>query len=225
MKLKKVKNNYVLIIVSILAISFIMNIYVSWENISYKYRVGESSYLDTEDIRTRNNSNADILEKTINLGTINNEELLQLYRNYTTISNSVIELSNDYNFYKSKRIIIFSKGNITGGQVSKNEIYSRIQDFILQQLNNNMENGNFVINIEGNLQKDFQVLLKLAESVEVFYDDFGKTTLESKVDKEREKMVVNNNYWIDILEGIDGISAEYRDYEFHSIKARLKRED
>ncbi|MGL4772688.1 MAG: hypothetical protein ACRC2K_03895 [Clostridium sp.] len=223
MKFKNIKNNYVMIIVAILAISFIMNIYVSWDNISYKYRVGKASYLNTEDIRTKNKSNIDILENSIKLGSINNEELLLLYRNYNSMSSDIIQLSNDYNFHKSKSISVFSKGSIKGDQVLKNEVYAKIQEFVLQVLNTNMADGVYATKIEGNLEIDFKVLLDLAENLESFYDEFGIKVLHSVKDEDKEKKIIKEHYWIDILENIDKLSAEYRDYEFQSVKAKMMK--
>lgn len=220
MILKNIKNNCMLIIISILTLSFFMTMYVSWENSQYKYRIGKISIYDTENIKGKNYSNLDILKKSLALGEINNKELLKLINNCESIEESITNLNDDYYFYKQKSLSVFSKGKNDKEESSKNVFFKRTSEFFYGLLDENMNNKVFSIKISKELEEDIKVLISLSEDVDNYYKNFEIKELYNVKDEKREKKLIKEMYWIDILEGIEDITLKYGDRQFSTIKLK-----
>jgi len=135
---KRFKNiDYVMIIAVVLIVSIIINIYSIMKLNDYKYKVGQQSYTNIEDIKQRNEKNMDILSKSIEAGTIKNEELLKLYKNYDAISSEIMELWQKYGEYTQNSKFMFSK-NIKTNKVMENDIHGKIKEYMLSTLNREM---------------------------------------------------------------------------------------
>jgi len=79
------KNNSILLILAVLIISLLINVYTSIMNSRYKILVGKETYKSVEEIRNRNEGALNILNQSIKAGSISNEELLALYKNYSSM--------------------------------------------------------------------------------------------------------------------------------------------
>lgn len=213
MKRKKGPGEYMLFVVIILLISLVVNVFNSIDNSKYKYKVSKASYKNIEDIRSRNEKNIVILQESIDAALLTNQDLLTLYKNYTSISSCMISLWDEYSFYTDNEWSL-TKKEIDTTKVLSNEVSGRIGDYLGLLLEEEMETQLASVEIKGETLEKFETMKMLANDIKVFYDTFYEKQLGNTVDEEREKKVIKKSYWIDMLEGINNISEEYGDYNF-----------
>lgn len=213
MKRKKSPAEYMLFVVTILFISFMVNVFISLDNEKYKYKVSTASYKNIEEIRSRNEKNIVTLEGAINSSILTNQELLALYKNYTSISSSMISLWDEYSFYTDNEWSL-TKKKIDTTKALSNEISGRIEEYLGILLDEEMKTQTPVIQLKGETLDKFKTMQSLAIDIESYYEDFYKENIKDKVDEEKEKIIIKNAYWIDILEGLNNLSEKYADYNF-----------
>ncbi|MDQ0150842.1 hypothetical protein ACFO6R_11925 [Eubacterium multiforme] len=208
------KRNYSILIIIILLISFLLNILLCINNSSYKHRVGINSYRNIESIKVKNDKILEIINKSLEVNKIDNEELLTLYTNYRDISDCIIELWDDYSFYKENAISKLSKKKIDTSSILENEIYSRVENYLGNSLMNIMNTEKNELLLTGKAKKDFKVMRNISLNVNKVFKDFNEVTLSKVEGKEKEAVVVKNKYWIDILNKINNVNKDYTDYDF-----------
>lgn len=206
---KRFKNiDYVMIIAVVLIVSIIINIYSIMKLNDYKYKVGQQSHTNIEDIKQRNEKNMDILLKSIEAGTIKNEELLKLYKNYDAISSDIIELWQQYGEYTQNSKFIFSK-NIKTNKVMENDIHGKIKEYMLSTLNREMKNEKSKLKLEGEDLQSFKYMYEISSRIYEYFNKFNEENLKGVAGEEKEKAVIKEHYWVDMLEGIYNISNDY----------------
>lgn len=210
----KQHRNYLMLLIVILFISFIFNILVCINNERYSHRVGVNSCKNIEGIKVSNDKIYDILDKSIEVEEISNKELLTLYKNYGDISEYIIELWDDYNFYKGNDVNKIKEKKIDTSSILQNEVYSRIEVYLENSLGYMMSNENDELNLEGKDMEDFKVMKNLSMDMKKLYNDFNEESLKGLEGAEKEKEVINNKYWIDMLNKLNQISEKYTDYDF-----------
>lgn len=208
------KRNYSILIIIILLISFLLNILLCINNSSYKHRVGINSYRNIESIKVKNDKILEIINKSLEVNKIDNEELLTLYTNYRDISDCIIELWDDYSFYKENAISKLSKKKIDTSSILENEIYSRVENYLGNSLMNIMNTEKNELLLTSKAKKDFKVMRNISLNVNKVFKDFNEVTLSKVEGKEKEAVVVKNKYWIDILNKINNVNKDYTDYDF-----------
>lgn len=208
------KRNHSILIIMILLISFLLNIILCINNSSYKHRVGVNSYRNIESIKVKNDKILEIINKSLEVNKISNEELLTLYTNYKDISDCIIELWDDYSFYKESSISKLSKKKIDTTSILENEIYSRIYSYLEKSLINIMNTENNELVLRGKVKTDFNVMKNISLNMNKIFKDFNEVKLANVEGKEKESVVVKNKYWIDILNKINSVNKEYTDYDF-----------
>ncbi len=208
------KRNHSILIIMILLISFLLNIILCINNSSYKHRVGVNSYRNIESIKVKNDKILEIINKSLEVNKISNDELLTLYTNYKDISDCIIELWDDYSFYKESSISKLSKKKIDTTSILENEIYSRIYNYLEKSLINIMNTENNELVLRGKVKTDFNVMKNISSNMNKIFKDFNKVKLANVEGKEKESVVVKNKYWIDILNKINSVNKEYTDYDF-----------
>lgn len=208
------KRNHSILIIMILLISFLLNIILCINNSSYKHRVGVNSYRNIESIKVKNDKILEIINKSLEVNKISNEELLTLYINYKDISDCIIELWDDYSFYKESSISKLSKKKIDTTSILENEIYSRIYNYLEKSLINIMNTENNELVLRGKVKTDFNVMKNISSNMNKIFKDFNEVKLANVEGKEKESVVVKNKYWIDILNKINSVNKEYTDYDF-----------
>lgn len=208
------KRNHSILIIMILLISFLLNIILCINNSSYKHRVGVNSYRNIESIKVKNDKILEIINKSLEVNKISNEELLTLYTNYKDISDCIIELWDDYSFYKESSISKLSKKKIDTTSILENEIYSRIYNYLEKSLINIMNTENNELVLRGKVKTDFNVMKNISLNMNKIFKDFNEVKLANVEGKEKESVVVKNKYWIDILNKINSVNKEYTDYDF-----------
>lgn len=212
-KVKK-HNKYLTLLVLIIFVSFIFNIIMYLNNSRYEHRVGINSYKNIESIKISNDKIYDILNKSIEIKKISNEEVLTLYKNYGDISECLIELWDDYNYYNSNYSNLFFKKKIDTSSILQNEVYSRIENYLENSLNNIMNTETNELSLSGKDLQDFKVMKNLSEKTKNFYKEFNDKNLSGLEGKDKEGKAVKNKYWIDMLNKINQINEAYTDYDF-----------
>ncbi len=212
-KVKK-HNKYLTLLVLIIFVSFIFNIIMYLNNSRYEHRVGVNSYKNIESIKISNDKIYDILNKSIEIKKISNEEVLTLYKNYGDISECLIELWDDYNYYNSNYSNLFFKKKIDTSSILQNEVYSRIENYLENSLNNIMNTETNELSLSGKDLQDFKVMKNLSEKTKNFYKEFNDKNLSGLEGKDKEGKAVKNKYWIDMLNKINQINEAYTDYDF-----------
>lgn len=209
MKKGFIKKEFKAILVSVLVISIIFNIYSVYKINDYKYKIEQQAFNYIDDIRQRNESNMEILSKSLKDNNIKNEELLKLYKNYDTIASDIIGLWQRYSSYESSTINVVIKKNINTNKAIENEIHGFIKEYILATLNNEMKNEKNKLVLEGDDRVCFDAMYNMSVKIYNYFNEFNQNTLYGASGEIREKKIIKNHYWIDMLEGIYAISEEY----------------
>lgn len=206
---KKLKNiDYVMIIAVVLIVSIIINIYSIMKLNDYKYKIGQQSYTNIEDIKQRNEKNMDILSKSIEVGTVKNEELLKLYKNYDVMSSEIVELWQQYGEYTQNSKFIFSK-NIKINKEMENDIHGKIKEYMLSTLNREMKNERSNLKLEGEDLQFFKYMYEISSKIDEYFNKFNEENLKEVTGEDKEKKVIKEHYWVDMLQGIYNISNNY----------------
>ena len=216
MKIKtNIKDNCFIIIIAILMISFTVNIYQSILNKKYLYEIGKENYSKIEEIRFRNESILSILDSCVTAESVNNVDLLTLYKNYSKISEAEISLWNNYLTDDNKTLgKLKNKGkNIVVNTRTKNELYSEIEDLIYSYIQNDMTEKIDFIELKGKVADDFKTLRSMALDLNNYFNSFYEENCNVSEDK-KEKLMISEGYWVDILQGIQEVNNKYVEYSF-----------
>ena len=220
--IKGIKNiDYVMIIAIVLIVSIIMNIYAVVKLNNYKYKIGQQSYIKIEDVKQRNESNMDILLKSIEQGSIKNEDLLKLYKNYDVITGDIIELWQQYGSYTQSSISILSK-NIKTNKIMENDIHGKIKEYTLSVLNREMRNEKSKLQLQSQDLQSFKAMYEISSRIYEYLNKFNEETLKGATGDDKEKKVIKEHYWIDMLAGIYNISEDYVNLQWKVEVAEIK---
>ncbi|MBP3917256.1 hypothetical protein [Clostridium sp.] len=216
MKIKtNIKDNCFMIIVVILMISFTANIYQAILNKKYCYELGKQNYNKIEEIRFRNESIFSILDSCVTAESVNNGDLLTLYKNYSKISEAELSLWNNYLADDNKILRKFkNKGkNIVVNTKTKNELYSEIEELIYSYIQNDMTEKIDVIELNGKAANDFKTLRSMALDLNNYFNSFYEENCNVPESK-KEDIMIKEDYWVDILQGIQEVNNKYVEYSF-----------
>lgn len=214
MKIKtNIKDSCFIIIVVILMISFTFNIYQYILNKKYFYEIGKQNYSKMEEIRFRNESILSILDSCVMAGSVNNVDLLTLYKNYSKISEAELSLWNNYISDDNITLRKFKNKNIVVNATTKNELYSEIEELIYSYIQNGMTEKVYVMELKGKTAEDFETLKDMAEDLNNYFNDFYENNCNVPKSK-REKKMINEGYWVDMLQGIQEVNNKYIEYSF-----------
>ncbi|BCZ48851.1 hypothetical protein psyc5s11_49180 [Clostridium gelidum] len=207
--IKKMKNiDYIMLISVLLMVSIIVNIYALFKMNNYKYKIEQQSYIKMEDIKQRNESNMDILSKSIKNGSIKNEELLKLYKSYDVITGDVMDLWQQYGAYKQSSLPIFSK-KIKTNKIMENDIHGKIKEYMSSTLNREMKDEQNKLQLKNEDLQSFKDMYEISSRIYEYLNKFNEETLKGIKGEDKEKKVIKGHYWIDMLEGIYDISDDY----------------
>ena len=216
MKIKtNIKDNCFIISILILMISFTVNIYQAILNKKYCYELGKQNYSKIEEIRFRNESIFSILDSCVTAESVNNGDLLTLYKNYSKISEAELSLWNNYLADDNKILRKFkNKGkNIVVNTKTKNELYSEVEELIYSYIQNDMTEKIDVIELKGKAADDFKTLRSMAMDLNNYFNSFYEENCNVS-NSEKEKVMINEDYWVDILQGIQEVNNKYVEYNF-----------
>lgn len=208
------RNNSVCFIVVILFFSLSTNVYISIMNSRYKILVGKETYTSLAEVKSRNESTLNILTQCIKAKSINNEELLNLYKNYSSISEEFINLWTKYKDYGKEKIITIGKKNKISTEFRPNEVYSRLENLVFEYVNSQMKNKEEKLLLTDNILSDFIVMESMSKQLDDYYKEFDNKYF-SNVDEEQKKLeIIKECYWIESLKGMNSIMDPYLNYEF-----------
>ena len=206
---------YFLLTVAILFISLILNIVTSMDNMKYKYKVGTESYNNIENIKGRNESNIVLLNSAIEVGTISDMDAVKLYDNYKTISDSFINLWSEYSFYEEdKKGFSFKK--IDTNKALLNDVNDKLQEYLKEIIYSEIKNKANKIEIKAVALDQFKEMKNLAMEIDAYYKEFYNTKLNGAIDEDKKNKIIKKYYWIDMLEGMNGINEGYANMDFKS---------
>ena len=211
--LKINKNTSMLLIIFILFISLLINVYTSIMNSRYKILIGKETYKSIEEIRNRNESSLATLDQCIKAKSISNEELLGLYKNYSSVSREFTELWINYKEYGEEDIIsINKKAKISN--IIPTEVFSRVENLLFEHLNFEMKTNKDKLILDGELLDNFTAMYNMTNEINGFYKEFNETNLNNIDVDKRELIYIKKDYWIDVLKGMNSIIEPYSNYEF-----------
>lgn len=201
---------YMLFIVVILLISFLVNIWISLDNYKFKYRVGVESYTNIEKIKSINKVNNEVLTNAIKAGSLDNMELLKLYKNYGELSDSMISLWDEYSFYEDNiSFLDFNKKKIDKKDIEFNDIYGNLEEYLKSLMDEEMKTNSYKVDLLGNTLEKFNAMLIISEKIDLCYTNFYDEKLNNVDTEDREKTIIKKYYWIDILKEINTINQKY----------------
>ena len=207
------KNTSVLIMIFVLIVSLIINVYTSIMNSRYKILIGKETYKSIEEIRNRNESSLGVLDQCLKAKSVSNEELLALYKNYSSISKEFTSLWLNYKEYGEEDIISINKKSKNKNQIPT-EVYSRVESLLFEQLNYEMKTNKEKVVLEGEVLNNFTAMYNLTNEINNFYNEFNNTKMKNIDIDKREITYIKKSYWIDILEGMNAVIEPYSNYEF-----------
>lgn len=208
------KDKCFIIILIILFASFILNCYQVIVNKRYKKIIESTCYGNIEDIRIKNESILSIIDSSIKAESITNDELLTLYKNYSAITNAETELLEYYLEYKDNPSIKTSKKNVSITSENVNEMYWHIEEVIYSYIKSDLSEKSSAMKINGDILQDFTVLKEMSKSLNQYYINFYDENFAELDEEKRADKIIENAYWLDILNEIQNITMEYVDYEF-----------
>ena len=207
------KNNSILLIVFVLVVSLLINVYTSIMNSRYKVLIGKETYKSVEEIRSRNEGVLNTLNQCIKARSISNEELLTLYKSYSSISEEFTSLWANYRDYGKEEIISIKKKSKISKEIP-NEVYSRIESLLFEYLSFEMKNHNEKIILDGETLDNFEAMSNMATQLDEFYKEFNENKFKNVAQEKKELLTIKKDYWMDVLEGINSIMDQYLNYEF-----------
>lgn len=213
----RLKDNCFITVIIILMISFTMNIYQSLKTEKYSVELRKQTYSKIEEIKFRNESVLTILDGCITAGSVNNEELLTLYKNYSKISEAEIGLWNDYlsednSIFLNKRKKV---NKIVAYDTYQNDLYWQIEELVYSYIQNDMREKTEIMELKGKALTDFEVLRDMSYDLNQYFIDFYVEKLNiDATEEKRIEMIIEENYWVDMLRGIQDINNKYVEYSF-----------
>jgi hypothetical protein len=207
------KSSYMLIVTSVLLISLLLNVYQKIDGSIYKKEIGNEINKSVEEIRTRNESILLTLEGCLVSESITKEEVLTLYKNYSLISISELNLWEKYlNNIENSWFKKDDKVNLA--ESNQNNIFANIEDLIYSLLLNSVSDNTDSIKLNEKLLVDIVVMKEISYELNEYFNVFMSEKLGNLEGEDKAKKMINKEYWIDILNYIESINNKYKDYMF-----------
>lgn len=207
------KLNYFKIVIAVLLISLSANVYLSINHYIYKQKASKNTYSYMRGVKEKVNLNLEAVNVILDNKSYSGNEILSIYDNFSGINNKLIELWDDYNFYSDT--IIINKDRIDTGNVLENDVFSRIDEYMRNMLNNIMVNNKHTsYKLTAKERKDFDKINELLSDISNMFNEYDKNELKGLENGARENAVMKNDYWIDMLDKINNISRKFSDYNF-----------
>jgi hypothetical protein len=214
LKIKLKSKEWISLLSITLVISIITNIYSACRVYSYKYSIGQESYGEIEEIRQRNEGIMDILNVSLDNGSIRNEQILKLYKNYYVITSDIIKLWEQYADYSQHSVSIFAK-NIEFDKIIQEDMHGKIKEYMLSTLSKEMKNEQNKLILEDRDLECFKAMEDMSVRIYEYFNEFNENILNGYSGEKKQKKVIRNHYWIDMLNGIYDISNDYVEVEWN----------
>ena len=208
------KNSSIYFIIGILFISLSINVYSSIMHSRYKLLAGKETYTSLEEVKSRNESNLNLLTQCIKAKSMSNEELLKIYKNYSTMSKEFTNLWSKYKDYGKEEIISIGKKNKKSEEFMPNEVYSRLESLTFEYVNIQMDNKEEKLLLADGDLNNFIAMENMAKQLDDYYKAFNEKYFSNMDEEEKKIKVIQESYWIDSLQGMNSIMDPYLNYEF-----------
>lgn len=103
--------------------------------------------------------------------------------------------------------------NIVLNTTSKNELYSEIEELLYSYIQNDMTEKIDVIELKGKVLTDFKQLKDMATDLNNYFTEFYSKNCNVP-DSKKEKTMIQEDYWVDILQVMQEVNNKYVEYEF-----------
>lgn len=212
------KKNSVNLLILFLFISLCTNVYTSYMNGKYSMRAGRTAYRNLENLKHRNEMNLMIIDDSIKAGSVTNEELLNLYRNYNSLMDSMIVLGTDYVKDENDKLLekpikkVVSYGSIPN--INPADIVSTLENLLYEYIKIEMVNHDEKIILQGKVLENFTTMKNISNDINNFFKDVYSQKLINVKDENKEKIVIKKGYWKDAYDEMYLILLEYAEYEF-----------
>jgi len=214
MNFKFNKNNSFYFVLSVLFISLIMNIYLSVMNGRYKHAIGKVNYNNLVEVKNRNENTLNVINQCLKSKTINSQELINLYENYSAITDAYNELWLSYNDYGKDELVRISFLKQKESNVEPNLVYSRIENLIFEYMNNKLDNDLEYIELSGHTLENFTNMRDLSLEINNYFINQNDIYFSGLTEEEKELKIIKKLYWIYYLEDITKIMNSYVNEEF-----------
>ena len=206
-----IKNCFI-IVVTVLLISFSLNIYFAVDNQRYENKIGEKSNNEICLIKDKNEANLIMLEMVTSKGSISKQDITKLYSNYNEISRNLYILLDEYNDYNKNNIFKNTKVVEDTG-VMLDDVYAKINTFILYIMENNEtqiieEKKVFILNDSN--KNNFEMMYNLSNEIKSYFDELNKKyPIE---DNKFKNAIIKDKLWVDILGDLKKINENYNGF-------------
>lgn len=206
------KISYFKIVLVILGVSLSMNIYLSINHYIYKTKALKNTYSDMRGIRERADSSLIIFEEIIKSEKYKGINILNIYDNISIISDNLIDLWEDYNFYEDKPV--FNTSKIESDRNIGNDAFFRVEEYMRNILVNAMSDNRKEYKLTSEEKQDFLKIRQLLIEISNIFIEYDENELKNIEDEKKADFVVNKGYWIDMLDKINAINEKFSDYNF-----------
>ena len=210
----RINGSYILLIVTVLLISLIVNVYQNITYGKYKEEFQQQFYDDLEEIRYRNEAVLSILDSSVKANSISKDELLTLYKNYNAMANIEVDLWEYYFKYKDNSFMKIDNIENQFTSDNKNQTYWKIAELISSYLQEDINSNNDTVNLTAKKATDFIMMKDLSNDLNNFYIDFYNKNCKNLEDEKRANKVIKEGYWVDMLQGIEEVNEKYVEYPF-----------
>lgn len=208
--MKKIMLKSYAVIGGIILILSLMTTFNMCSSISkYRYRIGTDACNYIENIKSLNESNLSLLKAAIDIGSIENMDIVKLYENYKTISGETMILWNEYLFFEENKSAFEPNKEVYANNAILSDVNGCIRDLFYTMLEDEMKNQNYKLEITSEVFLKLDELKKLSEEIQIYFNNFSDEKLAGLSAEERKKVIIKNYYWIDMLQGINNINENY----------------
>jgi hypothetical protein len=137
------------------------------------------------------------------------------------MTGDIIELWQQYGSYTQSSIAIFSK-SIKTNKIMENDIHGKIKEYTLSVLNREMKNEKSKLQLQSQDLQYFKAMYEISSRIYEYLNKFNEETLKGVTGENKEKKVIKEHYWIDMLAGIYNISEDYVNLQWKVEVAEIK---
>lgn len=204
---------YFYFIVSVLFISFVVNVYIGLLEGRYKKRVFTKSYISIHDISCKNINVNKSLQAVIRENKIKKTDLIKLKQLYDGIYDKNLSLIDDFMFYNDNNILEIKSQDSTE-VLSVLAVYEKIRPYLTKLLQENMCNTDEYIYINDKNSVYFNILYQLSNETNEYFEKLVKEQTKSGTFDELKTRLQNKGLLEKVLKDISNINSKQNGVDF-----------
>lgn len=204
---------YFYFIVSVLFISFSVNVYMSLLEGRYKKRVFTKSYISIYDISCKNINVNKSLQAVIGENKIKKTDLIKLKQLYDGIYDKSLSLIDDFMFYNDNNILEMKSEDSTE-VLNVLAVYEKIRPYLTKLLQENMCNTDEYIYINDKNSVYFNILYQLSNETNEYFEKLVKEQTKSGTFDELKMRLQNKELLEKVLKDISNINSKQNGVDF-----------